>query len=206
MFFYLIHSLPIGKDLPDGTRNTRTFFFGLICYIILHAMLYSNYVDSYPMLKLVRDYFYYFLFADVFAVAILYKLRYGRSILRELSTYETDKYDPTTKKYIPHNATNMKQNFPQNDIYDQTEIPIYQEPTIADFEQQEPLEETRTEEEKTRELKKLKKTKKIKEQKDEPIQDYETEQTHSRGAPEGKKLKKKYKKKNNTSMTSITTE
>lgn len=100
MFFYIVHELPWGKHLTNGQRNTRTFFIGGALYIMLHAYLFkSDYADR---VKAYREYIYYVLLLDIFTVAIKYKMFYGRSIVKELREYDTDKWDEKKQKYIPH--------------------------------------------------------------------------------------------------------
>jgi hypothetical protein len=91
MLYYLIHSLPWGADLQAGKRNVRTFLIGSICYILFHALLYSDVkIPNYVTIAyyILRKYFWWILAADAVAMAISYKIAYGRNILNELPLFE----------------------------------------------------------------------------------------------------------------------
>ena len=85
MFFYLIHSSPLWIDLENGKRNVRTFLAGIVCYILLHAFLYSSYGSESQLICTFRNYIWYIILADCAAVATLYRMHYGRSILKEIT-------------------------------------------------------------------------------------------------------------------------
>lgn len=100
MFFYTIHSIPWGKDMPNGKRNTRTFLFGSILYILTFALLFSKYAKiTSPILYYFKDWFPYVLAADAAAMAVTYKLYYGNTILNEMDAIglksKADDYVPT---------------------------------------------------------------------------------------------------------------
>src|SRR5690242_13686490 len=92
MFYYLIHNLPWGNDLQPGKRNVRTFITGSVCYILLHALLFTNKVNLNPMMTsifyIIRRYFWLIVLADATAMAITYKIAYGRNILTELPFFQ----------------------------------------------------------------------------------------------------------------------
>lgn len=81
MFFYLIHHLPLWNDIKNYKRNTRTFIFGVVCYILLHV--YFKSLDENNPLKLFKDYFLWVIAADICSVAVIYKMFYGESITTE---------------------------------------------------------------------------------------------------------------------------
>jgi hypothetical protein len=70
-----------------GARNVRTFLFGSIAYIFLAAFLYSPMyqplVNSFFFLSALRDWFSWFVLADLIAMAIIFKKYWGFSILWE---------------------------------------------------------------------------------------------------------------------------
>lgn len=83
MFYYIIHMLPWGIHLTQGKRNVRTFLFGSVLYILLHAFLYADSMNN-TLFFILRRYFWYIFVADFIAVAILYKLFFGESIMHEI--------------------------------------------------------------------------------------------------------------------------
>lgn len=103
MFFYLIHLLPHGKELREGKRNVRTLFIGVMLYILFHAFIYSDYAEKVigALIVLMRSYFYYFLLGDIFVMAILYKVHYGKSILTELDFGISNDQQQLPKNNIP---------------------------------------------------------------------------------------------------------
>ena len=92
MFFYLIHNLPWGEELQHGKRNVRTFIIGAVLYILFHALLFSNKVNFNPMIitifYMIKKYFWWIVMADCIAMAITYKLAYGRNILTEIPIFQ----------------------------------------------------------------------------------------------------------------------
>ena len=100
MFFYLIHNSPLWKNLENGKRNVKTFITGMICYILLHAYMYSEYDSKNKIIEILRNYIWYIILADCAAMGVTYKLFYGRSILNELSPRAEDIYDEKTHKCI----------------------------------------------------------------------------------------------------------
>ena len=92
MFFYLIHNLPWGNELEPGKRNVRIFIIGTVCYILLHALLYTNKVNFSPIFSTIiytiKRYFWWIVLVDAIAMSIIYKLYYGRNILTELPLFQ----------------------------------------------------------------------------------------------------------------------
>lgn len=106
MLYYLLHQSSIWKNnnkLTDGQRNVRIFMVVVVIYILLRSLL-CRYKDTNFLAQTLFDYFYYFIIADIIAAACLYKMYYGRSIVKELNRHETDIYDPKNHKYYPPNA------------------------------------------------------------------------------------------------------
>lgn len=95
----------------DGAINTRTLILGGVFYIITHAIVST---PGNP-LNLYKHYILYFLILDAFVMGIIYKQYYGRTILKELNEYETDKFDESKHKYtqnkkISKNTTEEENN------------------------------------------------------------------------------------------------
>ena len=85
MFFYLFHNINHSNSSNKvnenyGAKNVRTMVLGGICYIILHAMIFT---ESNP-LYFYGYYIYYMFLLDVSVMAVIYKMYYSRSILNEL--------------------------------------------------------------------------------------------------------------------------
>lgn len=100
MYFYIFHQINqvIRKDDDeDGSVNVRTLILGGIMYIITHAIISNPNSSMY----LYKNYLLYFFLLDVFAMGIIYKKYYGRSILKEMNEYDTDIYDEKNHKYLP---------------------------------------------------------------------------------------------------------
>lgn len=102
MLCYLLHQSPIWKNLPDGKRNVRIMFMAMTIYIYLHAIAFEN-KDSSLFFKIIHGYFMWILAVDIFTCACVYKLYYGRSILKELNVHETDYYDEGNHRYHKKN-------------------------------------------------------------------------------------------------------
>ncbi len=74
-------------DYNHGARNVRTFLFGSIAYIFLAAFLYSPIyqplINGFFFLSALRDWFAWFVIADVISMAIIFRKYWGFSILWE---------------------------------------------------------------------------------------------------------------------------
>ncbi len=106
MYFYIFHQINqvLRKDEDaDGSVNVRTLILGGIMYIITHAIISNPNSSMY----LYKNYLLYFFLLDVFAMGIIYKKYYGRSILKEMNEYDTDIYDEKNHKYIPSKAQHI---------------------------------------------------------------------------------------------------
>ena len=100
MLFYLLYHLPIWKGMTNGKRIARIMLIALVLYILLFAYSFEHKNDNF-LFKVISGYFVYFLIADFVVNAVLYKLYYGRSILKEFKSYETDYFDEKKHKYYP---------------------------------------------------------------------------------------------------------
>jgi len=75
MFFYIINRLPIWKDIEENKRLVRVFFVGTFIYIIIHAILFSQYGEKNETIKVVRNYIYYMFLCDLAMTGILNKFK-----------------------------------------------------------------------------------------------------------------------------------
>ena len=73
MFYFIVSRLPIISNVEDG-KLFRVFIIGTICYIILHAFLYSGYNEKSEFIKKYRSYFYYMWGADLALTGIIIKI------------------------------------------------------------------------------------------------------------------------------------
>lgn len=89
MFYFAVSRLPIISNIEDG-KFFRVFIIGTICYIILHAFLYSDYNNS-EFVKKYRSYLYYLWGADLALTGILIKV-FGESS-QDNSDDDDDEYD-----------------------------------------------------------------------------------------------------------------
>lgn len=125
MFFYLFHNLNHGlfrsKEKSDGATNVRTLILGSIFWILFHVWANSQSMKAY----FVKDYFWWFFLVDVFAMGIIYKLYYKRSIFNELKGTDTDIYLEKEHRYIkPYEANNFNSvNSPEQNVkYSQMDL------------------------------------------------------------------------------------
>ena len=89
--FYIIHSLTT-KTLNDndGSKNTRTFLFGSLIYIVLY-MMSMHYALKNPISYGILSTGLILLFiADISAMAFVYKSYYGRFITNEITETDND--------------------------------------------------------------------------------------------------------------------
>ena len=104
MLCYLLHQTPLWKGLPDGKRNVRIMFLALTFYTFFHAFTYE-YKDTNLFCKIWQGYFIWIIAVDIFSCACLYKLYYGRTILKELNPREQDYFDNKTHTYYEYNKS-----------------------------------------------------------------------------------------------------
>lgn len=81
MFFYIVHKSPFWNKMSNKERNIRTFISGATLYAGLFIFMYSKFAEGKKELTFIRNYMYYVLMIDIVAMAVIYKLYYGKSIL-----------------------------------------------------------------------------------------------------------------------------
>lgn len=99
MICYLLQQSPLWNGVPNGKRNVRIMFVSFIAYILIHALAFE-YKDQSLACKIIHGWFLWFILTDIITCACLYKLYYGRTILKELNDYEKDVYDEKTHTYL----------------------------------------------------------------------------------------------------------
>ncbi len=115
MFFYIFHQINHNiryLDDSEGAVNTRTLILGGIAYIITHAIISTPGSSLY----FYKDYLWYFFLLDCCVMAVHYKLYFGRSILKELNSYETDEYNEKEHKYKKETDKNISEIIQDNNI------------------------------------------------------------------------------------------
>lgn len=115
MFYFIVSRLPIISSVEEG-KFLRIFIIGTICYIILHAFLYSNYNSGSEIVQKYRSYLYYLWGADLLITGLIVKLFGGNNNEIDDDTYEQEEIYSQKQQYkFP--VTNYKQ--PINNGYAQ---------------------------------------------------------------------------------------
>lgn len=73
MFYYIVSKLPIISSITDG-KFFRIFLIGTICYLILHAYLFSKSASESEIISKYRHYLYYIWLSDFAFTGIVTKL------------------------------------------------------------------------------------------------------------------------------------
>src|SRR5437660_388532 len=73
MFYYLVSKLPIINSISDG-KFFKIFLIGTICYINLHAYLFSKSASGSEFISKYRKYLYYIWGLDLTITGIMIKL------------------------------------------------------------------------------------------------------------------------------------
>jgi hypothetical protein len=126
MICYLLvkSSLWSDSNITNGQRNVRILFVALLFYFILHVFT-RECKDTSLTCKIIYSYFWWIIAADILLCGCEYRLYYGRSIVKELTLVEKDKFDKETHKYVyptddtPQKTTN---DTPREPIIDSTDI------------------------------------------------------------------------------------
>jgi hypothetical protein len=64
MFYYIVSNLPFIKSIDDDSKFFKILVIGSICYVVLHAILFSNIGENIELIKKYRKYLYYLWGAD----------------------------------------------------------------------------------------------------------------------------------------------
>ena len=70
MFFTIIYKSPLFIKNGPNKRLIRVFIMGIICYIILHSFLYSDFINNNNLIKY-RKYIYYLAGLDAASIFFL---------------------------------------------------------------------------------------------------------------------------------------
>ncbi len=86
MIWFILHNtLKQFKIIGDQTRNLTVFLIGVTLYTFIYAYIGSKHFDKDSFIYRLFMFFLYIILADGFAMAIIYKNFYGKTILTEMS-------------------------------------------------------------------------------------------------------------------------
>lgn len=111
MFYFVVSRLPIISNIDEG-KMLRIFIIGTICYIIVHAFLYSNYNSGSELITKYRSYLYYMWGADLALTGIIVKF-FGQS------NYDSDDENEIEDDYDSDNKLSDKRENEDNTNEDQ---------------------------------------------------------------------------------------
>ena len=86
MIFYLIHNFIniFAENWKESRKNCFTLIIGATMYILLYVLLeYVFKTSGNLFIQILHRFFLYFVIVDIFTMAIIYKIYWGRSILNE---------------------------------------------------------------------------------------------------------------------------
>ena len=148
MFFYAIHNLPHGKDLGTLERSGKTVLYGAICYVILYALINSNYIPALSKIKFLKKYFIFVFIAD-FAVFIilckvykdLFALKFGfnKSTTSDQITTDQSTTNPQNSNEFNSSCNRILNNTPA--CVTRTEAPDCPIPNVSNEESNNQTEE-----------------------------------------------------------------
>jgi hypothetical protein len=96
MFYYIVSNLSFIKSITDSSKFLKILIIGSICYIVLHAILFSNIGDNIEVLRKYRNYVYYLWVADC---ALTYgKVQYVDRVEKNLVEYEESESEENKDK------------------------------------------------------------------------------------------------------------
>ena len=100
-FYYILHSLRNDKSKDsNGQKNTRTFIFGSMLYIIVFMVIMHFSLKRYKIFDILKAGLIMMFIVDAAVMFYVYKSYYGRSITRELfDNDEKYRFDKDKDKY-----------------------------------------------------------------------------------------------------------
>ena len=148
MIFFLLHQVvqKIPGNLSDQTRNLITFLLGVMLYTFLWTYVNSTKSNNFVVTG-IRYGFYYIFVSDCFAMGIIYKNYYNRSIRTEISSAWGTDVPVADTKINTNNSTNSypnvnpseiiqpKLNIDSSDIIEETTDEILNETPITILEE-----------------------------------------------------------------------
>lgn len=106
MLFFTIHhiiqNLPLTNGWQESKKNIVTFLVGAISYVFLTSFLnskrYAGFTDANFFTFTLKNWLLWIIGIDIFAMAIVYKCYWGRTILSELPETWGDSTVPLSQK------------------------------------------------------------------------------------------------------------
>jgi len=109
MFFFIVHQilngLPVTSEWSESKKNCLTLLVGGNLYVLFFVLLEwiqkTTGETGQFWAGSARNFYYWFIGIDAFAMAILYKRYWGRSILNEVTEHAEEEwdYDDADHKY-----------------------------------------------------------------------------------------------------------
>jgi hypothetical protein len=85
MFYFLVSRLPLISQSTEENKLARIYFIGSVCYIVLHAILFSNIGDNVVLIQNYRSYLYYLWGIDFLLTGGYMKLFGNNNLIHEES-------------------------------------------------------------------------------------------------------------------------
>lgn len=99
MFYFIVSKLPIISNITDQSKLYKIMIVGSICYVILHAILYSNIGENIELIRKYRKYMYYLWGLDtVLTAGYLKFFNKNISAIREIDESEEESKNESTHK------------------------------------------------------------------------------------------------------------
>jgi len=91
MFYFIVSKLPfIYRDDDSRGKLFKIFIIGTLCYIILHAFLYSGYSTGIELIQKYRSYIYYVWGADLLMTSLFTLMFEQKQVQQENLIEESD--------------------------------------------------------------------------------------------------------------------
>lgn len=107
MFYFIVSRIPMISNVDEG-KFLRIFMIGTICYVILHAFLYSKYNENIDFITNYRSYLYYLWAADIVLTGILVKF-FGSTSASDENTDLSDSDDDELSDKVAQKLGKMAQ-------------------------------------------------------------------------------------------------
>lgn len=106
MFYLIVSKLPLIASLSDDSKLTKILVIGSICYIVLHAFLFSSIGENIEASKKFRSYLYYLWGLDIAITGIMVKFLGNGEVMDEDEDIEHDEQP----KLLTNGDNNMEPN------------------------------------------------------------------------------------------------
>lgn len=99
MFYYIASKLPMLSGMTDDSKYFKIFLTGSICYIILHALLFSNICTNLEIIQNYKHYIYYLWAIDSIFTGGSLKFMSDNSDDNDNSTESGDQNENAVQQY-----------------------------------------------------------------------------------------------------------